>query len=175
MPRHVLIVGGSGMLSDVARALARDGGRLSHLSRQASTVWGQDGYDCDYHDEAQFNAALEAATSRAGRPDLAIAWFRTLKIAAPRRLAQAVDGRLFQVMGSAMADPERPDRLETAAAIAEGLGRCQLRQVVLGFRVESGASRWLNHGEIASGVLDAIAADRAFSVIGQVEPWSARP
>ena len=74
MPRHVLIVGGTGMLAGLAEALARDGGRLSHLSRQASTVWGQDGYDCDYHDEAQFNAALEAATSRAGRPDLAIAW-----------------------------------------------------------------------------------------------------
>lgn len=175
MPRHVLIVGGSGMLSNVAKALARDGGRLSHLSRRASAAWGEDGYDCDYHDEAQFVAALEAATSRRGKPDLAIAWFRTLKIAAPRRLAKAVDGRLFQVMGSAMADPTRPDRLETAAAVAQELDRCQLRQVVLGFRVENGASRWLNHAEIASGVLEAIAADRAFSVIGQVEPWSARP
>lgn len=175
MPRHVLIVGGSGMLSNVARALARDGGRLSHLSRQASAVWGEDGYDCDYHDEAQFIAALNRATGRAGRPDLAIAWFRTLKITAPRRLAEAMNGRLFQIMGSAMADPARPDRLETAAAVAEGLDRCRLRQVVLGFRVEDGVSRWLNHAEIASGVLEAVAADRTFSVIGQVEPWSERP
>ena len=86
-----------------------------------------------------------------------------------------MNGRLFQIMGSAMADPARPDRLETAAAVAEGLDRCRLRQVVLGFRVEDGVSRWLNHAEIASGVLEAVAADRTFSVIGQVEPWSARP
>lgn len=175
MPRHVLIVGGSGMLSNVAKALARDGGRLSHLSRRASAAWGEDGFDCDYHDEAQFGSALAAAVERSGRPDLAIAWFRTLKIAAPRRLAEAVDGRLFQVMGSAMADPARPDRLQAAAAIAQGLDRCRLRQVVLGFQVEAGVSRWLSHAEIASGVLDAITADREFSVIGQVEPWSARP
>lgn len=175
MPPHVLIVGGSGMLSNVAKALARDGGRLSHLSRRASAAWGEDGFDCDYHDEAQFGSALAAAVERAGPPDLAIAWFRTLKIAAPRRLAEAVDGRLFQVLGSGVADPARPDRLASATAVTGGLEACRLRQVVLGFKVEDGGSRWLNHAEIASGVLDAITADREFSVIGQVEPWSARP
>ncbi|HEY9236106.1 MULTISPECIES: Rossmann-fold NAD(P)-binding domain-containing protein [Phenylobacterium] len=175
MPRHVLIVGGSGMLSEVARALARDGGRLSHLSRRASAAWGEDGYDCDYHDEVRFAAALDLAIGRWGRPDLAIAWFRTLKIAAPRLLAQAVDGRMFQVLGSGVADPQQPDRLKTAAAVAEGLEGCRLRQVVLGFRVEDGGARWLRHEEIALGVLGAISADRTFSVIGEVDRWRARP
>ena len=119
--------------------------------------------------------AFVAALDAAGPIDLAVAWFHTLKIAAPRRLAERVDGRLFQVLGSATGDPAHPERLASAAAVAEGLPACRLRQVVLGFRVEGGRSRWLTDAEISGGVLDAVRADRAFSVVGQVEPWTARP
>lgn len=175
MPRHVLIVGGTGMLAGLAEALARDGGRLSLLSRRVSEVAGGDGFDCDYHDEADFVRALEAAIAKAGPVDLAVAWFHTLKIPAPRRLAERVQGRMFQVLGSATGDPAHPDRLGRAAAVADGLPDCSLRQVVLGFKVDEGGSRWLTHEEISQGVLEAIRSDRAYSVIGQLEPWSARP
>lgn len=172
MPRHVLVVGGTGMLSGLVKALAGDGGRLSLLSRRGSASGG---FDCDYHDERAFAAALAAAVDRSGPPDLAVAWFHTLKIAAPRRLAEAVRGRLFQVLGSAVADPAHPERLARAAAVAEGLPDCALRQVVLGFRIEDGRSRWHSGDEVSAGVLEAIEADRPLTVVGQVEPWSARP
>ncbi|MEO6339906.1 MAG: hypothetical protein ABIO39_07715 [Caulobacteraceae bacterium] len=173
MAPHILVVGGTGMLSGLVEALAGDGGCLSLLSRHASRASrpGVTGYDADYHDEPAFLAALDAA----GSVDLAVAWFHTLKIPAPRRLAERVDGRLFQVLGSATADPAHPDRLATAAQVAAGLPKCRLRQVVLGFQVEGGRSRWLSDAEISGGVLEAVRADRPFSVVGQVEPWSARP
>lgn len=173
MSGHVLVVGGTGMLSGLVEALAGDGGRLSLLSRQASQLPG--GIDCDYHDELAFGRALEAALDRHGPVELAIAWFHTLKIAAPRLLAQQVRGRMFQVLGSATADPAHPHRLATAAAVAEGLPECRLRQVVLGFRLVDGASRWLTNDEISGGVLEAVRADRLLTIVGQVEPWSARP
>lgn len=173
MPGHVLVVGGTGMLSGLVEALAGDGGRLSLLSRHASQHPG--GFDCDYHDEAGFRAALEAAVRRHGPIDLAVAWFRTLKIAAPRVLAQQVRGRMFQVLGSATADPAHPHRLASAAIVADGLVDCRLRQVVLGFRVVGDRSRWLTNDEISAGVLDAVRNDRPLSVIGQVDPWAARP
>ena len=173
MPGHVLVVGGTGMLSGLVEALAGDGGRLSLLSRRASQHPG--GFDCDYHDEAGFRAALEAAVLRHGPIDLAVAWFHTLKIAAPRVLAQQVRGRMFQVLGSATADPAHPHRLASAAAVADGLVDCRLRQVVLGFQVVGDGSRWLTNDEISAGVLEAVRSDRPLSVIGQVEPWSARP
>ena len=116
-----------------------------------------------------------AALDAAGPVDLAVAWFHTLKIPAPRRLAERIDGRLFQVLGSATGDPAHPDRLSTAATVAVGLPKCRLRQVVLGFRVEGGRSRWLSNAEISGGVLEAIRADLAFSIVGKVQPWSARP
>jgi hypothetical protein len=138
MAPHILVVGGTGMLSNLVEALAGHGGRLSLLSRRASqfACAGVTGYDVDYYDEAAFIAALDAA----GAMDLAVAWFHTLKIPAPRRLAERVQGPLFQVLGSATGDPARPDRLLTAAAVADGLPRCRLRQVVLGF---SGRGRTL--------------------------------
>jgi hypothetical protein len=173
MPGHVLVVGGTGMLTGLVEALAGDGGRLSLLSRHASQHPG--GFDCDYHDEEAFGGALAAAIERNGPIELAVAWFHTLKIAAPRLLAEQVRGRMFQVLGSGVADPAQPHRLATAAAVAEGLDDCGLRQVVLGFRVVDGRSRWLTNDEISAGVLDAIGGDRPMSVIGQVEPWAARP
>jgi len=172
VPRHVLVVGGTGMLSELCKALAGDGGRLSLLSRHASALGG---FDCDYNDEAAFAAALAAAVARDGPPDLAVAWFHTLKIVAPRLLAEAVRGRLFQVLGSAVGDPAHPDRLARAASIAEDLPDCALRQVVLGFRREYGRSRWHTGAEVSAGVLAAIVADRPLSVVGTLEPWSARP
>lgn len=172
MPRHILVVGGTGMLSELCEALAGDGGRLSLLSRHASALGG---FDCDYRDEASFAVALGAAVARSGPPDLAVAWFHTLKIAAPRLLAQAVRGRLVQILGSAVGDPARPDRLARAASIADGLPDCTLRQVVLGFRMEGGYSRWHTGTEVSAGVLEAIAVDRPLAVVGTLEPWSARP
>ncbi|MFL5297175.1 MAG: hypothetical protein ACJ798_12410 [Phenylobacterium sp.] len=179
---HFLVVGGSGMLAPVCEALAEEGGRLSLLSRHAKRFWlaGARPYDCNYYDDAAFGEALAQAVEDSGPVDLAIAWFHTLKIPAVRRLAERVGrprraGRLFQVLGSATADPARPERLQAAAATAEDLPNCRLRQVVLGFRVEAGRSRWLSDAEIADGVLEAVHADRTFSVVGQLEPWSARP
>lgn len=175
MAGHVLVVGGTGMLSGLVEALAGDGGRLSLLSRRASQAAGEAGFDCDYHDDVAFARALAAAVARSGPVELAVAWFRTLKIAAPRMLAEQVRGRMFQVLGSGAADPARPDRLKIAAAVAGGMADCRLRQVVLGFVAEDAGSRWLTNAEISAGVLEAIRADRALSVIGQVEPWTARP
>ena len=86
-----------------------------------------------------------------------------------------VEGRLFQVLGSAAADPSHPWRLETARKVVDGLSRCALRQVILGFEVEPAGSRWLTNAEISNGVLEAVRTDAPLTIIGQTKPWSARP
>jgi hypothetical protein len=172
MGPHILVVGGTGMLAGLCRALAEDGGRLSLLSRRASAMGG---FDCDYYDPVSFQAALEAAEARNGPIELAVGWFHNIRLEACRLLAERVRGRLFQVLGSAMADPGHPWRLDLAKAVAAGLPACDLRQVVLGFKVEDRGARWLTNDEISDGVLAAIRGDFAYSVIGQTEPWTARP
>jgi hypothetical protein len=47
--------------------------------------------------------------------------------------------------------------------------------VVLGFVLEAGKSRWLTNAEISDGVFAAIAAQAPHSIVGTVEPWSAKP
>lgn len=176
---HALVVGGTGMLAAAADELAGQGWRVSHIARRASAFAqerpGQAGFDADYHDAEAFGRALHAALAWGGPADLGIAWFRTLKLEAPRMMAQALGApdrpaRLFQVVGSRTAHPDHPDRLPRAAAIAEGLN-CRLRQVVLGFRAEAGGYRANTNAEISAGVLDAIAADRRLTIVGQVDPW----
>ena len=49
------------------------------------------------------------------------------------------------------------------------------RQVILGFQIEGERSRWLTHGEISQGVLQAIADDAEYHVVGVVRPWERRP
>jgi hypothetical protein len=174
---HILVVGGTGMLSGLCEALAGDGGRLSLLARRSSGWRGAPAraFDCDYRDEAAFADAVDAALAANGPVDLAVAWIHDARLPANRILAERLGpARLFQVLGSATADPARPDRLQVAAAAAQGLD-CQMRQVVLGFQVEAGQSRWLSDDEISRGVLAAIRRDEPYCVVGVVEPWGARP
>lgn len=179
---HALVVGGTGMLAAAADALAADAWRVSHIARHAGAFAaaraGQAGFDADYHDTQAFGAALAEALAWGGPVTLGIAWFRTLKLDAPRLMAQALGApgrpaRLFQVVGSRTAHPDHPDRLLRAAAVAAHLPQCRLRQVVLGFRAEEGGFRANTNAEISAGVLDAIAADRALTIVGQVDPWPA--
>ncbi|MFN3523014.1 MAG: hypothetical protein ACK4YQ_12260 [Phenylobacterium sp.] len=185
MAGHALVVGGTGMLAGAVRGLALDGWRVSVLARGAESFVKDpgapvDGFDCDYQNLAAFDAALRAAEAANGRIGLAVAWFHTLKIEAPRRLAEAVGapgeaGLYVQVLGSGVADPARPDRLRIAADVSRGLPDCRLSQVILGFEIEGGAARWLTHAEISTGVLRAIRDGAPLSVIGRTEPWAARP
>jgi hypothetical protein len=170
---HILVVGGTGMLAGLVERLAGDGGRVSLISRQASAFRrdGVAGHDADWNDEAAFVAALEAA----GPIDLAVAWFHSVKLPAARRLAERVRGRMFQVLGSAANDPAHPSRLALARQVADGLPDCALRQVVLGFKIEAGCSRWLTNAEISNGVFEAVRRDRPYSIVGVTEPWSSRP
>lgn len=173
------------MLSGAVHRLAREGWTLSLLSRGARAFAHDVGetasaYPCDYHDDDGFRSALDAACQISGPIDLGVAWFHTLKISAPRDMALHVGadgrpGRLFQVLGSAVADPGRPDRLTVAAQVAGGLANCRLRQVVLGFQIVGAGARWLTHEEISSGLSQAIDRDETQVAIGQTRPWSARP
>jgi hypothetical protein len=69
--------------------------------------------------------------------------------------------RYFHVRGSAVADPSRT-RSEAEEQFAH-YPTLHYLQVILGFVLENGRSRWLTDVEISQGVVTAI------------EPWSSRP
>lgn len=182
MAGHALVVGGTGMLAGAVRSLVQRGWRVSVLARRASAFAmrepGVVGLDCNYNDTDALVATLNRARDGEGSIDLAVGWFHTLGPApmlATRTGCLGTPGRFFHVLGSAMDDPEHPERLERAARAADGAAFCLYRQVILGFEPSRDGARWLTNEEISAGVLKAIDDDAAVSTIGVTRPWSARP
>ncbi len=173
---HALVVGGSGMLAGACRSLCDQADRVSVLARNDKRIRAIapeiEPIACDYND----GVALSETLARLEPPDLVIAWIHGRAPHARRALAQCVraEGRFIQVLGSAHADPAHPERLKEMEHAADGLP-IDYQAVVLGFVVEAGASRWLTNAEISAGVFAAIEPAAPFSIVGTVDPWSARP
>jgi glycine/D-amino acid oxidase-like deaminating enzyme len=178
---RALVVGGSGMLAGVSLALARRGHDVVVIARNrerleqlaAQTQGNLHPLALDYRDTVALQTALEAATKERGPFDLAVVWIHSTAPEAPFVVARFVHGRYFHVLGSASADPSRPDT-ERRRRFAR-FARLDYREVVLGFVVERSRSRWLSHEEISQGVLEAIDTDARHFVVGVLEPWEARP
>ena len=101
-----------------------------------------------------------------------VAWMHDDSKARACKIAQQVSGVYCEVLGSASADPARPERLAEWRAL---IPPPKLRLAVLGFMVENETSRWLTDCEICSGVGRALASDDAVTIVGTVTPWEARP
>lgn len=188
-PHHALVVGGTGMLRGavlglVARGfavsvVARNARRLARLRDDASKAGGVVRPVCvDYRDADAFAFGLDEAVRDLGPPSLAVVWAHSSAPDAPLAVARlAASGgaaaRYVHVLGSAAADPSQPD-VDRAAQFA-ALAHLAYREVILGFVIEGGRSRWLTDDEIAAGVLRAVDTDAPRTVVGVVEPWSARP
>jgi hypothetical protein len=173
---HVLIVGGSGMLAGLARSLCDHAAKVSVLARNEKRIVAVgdriEPIACDYND----GVALSEALSQIEVPDLVVAWIHGRAPHARRALAECVlaEGRFVQVLGSAHADPAHPERLAEMEKAVEGLP-IDHQTVVLGFVIAGGKSRWLTNAEICDGVFAAIGSEKPVSIVGTVEPWSAKP
>ena len=164
------------MLASLCRSLCDRSDKVSVVARNEKRIRAISGtiepLACDYND----GVALSEILGGLEPPDLVIAWIHGRAPHARRALAESVraEGRLVQVFGSAHGDPAHPERLAEMAQAADGLP-IDYGAVVLGFVVEKGKSRWLNNAEISAGVLAAVESAAPFSVVGTVEPWSAKP
>lgn len=186
---HALVVGGTGMLRGLVLGLAEAGWtvsvvarrprRLTVLRRNAQPrpgdVWP---IAQDYREEARFRKKLAGALDLHGPVGLAVGWIHS-PVAGP--LGALVDAlgvhshpcRLFHLVGSAAQDPTR--FVPGVSEIIDAAPWIRYREVILGFKMDGGRSRWLMDEEIVEGVLDALLEDARRTVIGTVEPWSARP
>ena len=186
---HALVVGGTGMLRGASLGLAARGYTVSVVARRQSRLdalvqeaAGLKGtihpIALDYRDTGALKAALVKARTRFGPIELAVVWIHSIAPAAPLAVAHHVGspqrpGRFFHVLGSAAADPSRPD--PQRRAVFASVANIRYREVILGFVREGRGSRWLTHDEISAGVLAAVEADRPRFIVGTVEPWDLRP
>jgi hypothetical protein len=179
---HALVIGGTGMLAGATHALAEDGD-VSVLSRHAAAFCRGHAQlhaePCDWSSASQLLPHVEAAIAARGAVSIALVWMHqradTLPLEVGRVLARRGPVRFFHVMGSAVSDPSRPDRLLAYERAFGAVPNLAWRPVMLGFQIENGGSRWLTNEEISGGAIAAIRSDARKSLIGQVEPWEARP
>ncbi|MGM0837233.1 MAG: short-chain dehydrogenase [Bacillota bacterium] len=180
MRKHALVIGGTGMLSEVSLWLAGEGYHVSVVGRDAERMQRLTAM-CehispvlvDYKDEIQFAAGLERAKEENGPVELVLAWIHS---DAPQALGQVISAvseqrgewSLYHVLGS------RADLREVKKSVRIPAS-CSYHQVQLGFVLEGDGSRWLRNDEIASGVVEAVAARREISLVGVLEPWEKRP
>ena len=160
------MVGGTGMLAGLVRALAEEGDYVTVLTRRGwrgDSVQGRvQSLMVDYRN----TGLLELALKHNGLYDRMVAWIHSDAPEALEKLRQCVMGDVLHVLGSAAADPGFPSRIPAAG---------EPREVILGFVREGSHSRWLTDDEISAGVLQALRSGEARSVVGSVAPWSDRP
>ncbi len=183
---HALVIGGTGMLRRGTVAIAERSRRLTAVARTTASLAAlarlladRDGdrYETlDWDQPEQFVLGLQRLVNQVGHPTLVLAWLHDMNLGP--RVAEVISSPrtvcdFFQVLGSGGGSPQ--GGATALRAQVEALSDVRYFQVVLGFKRESGASRWLTDDEISDGVLEAIRKREAQHSVGTLEPWDQRP
>ncbi|MGH7566100.1 MAG: hypothetical protein ACREK2_04640 [Gemmatimonadota bacterium] len=185
---HALVIGGSGMLrwacthlasrGAIVTVIARDRGRLDALAAEAAGMPGRIvPLSCDYENPERLTGAIDGAAHELGRPDPTIVWMRRDARESLHAAARTLDGgpgvsRFVHVLPSAARSRVVRKRLRDEFAPYPWL---RYRQVVLGFMIDDGVSRWLTDTEISDGVLRSLEHHDDEFIVGKIHPWSERP
>jgi NAD(P)-dependent dehydrogenase (short-subunit alcohol dehydrogenase family) len=178
---HDLVIGGSGMLAGLVRDLAARGRQVTVIARgrerlqRLAAAPNIHPLALDYRDADTLEAGLARCVARSGPIARCVAWMHDDDLDRVLHIAGRVGDRYCQVLGSASADPFRPDSLARWEDAFAPLGKPVLRLAVLGFVLERDAARWLSDAEISAGVGRALESDQTITVVGTVTPWSRRP
>ncbi|MGP4753845.1 hypothetical protein [Agrobacterium pusense] len=184
--RHVLVVGGTGMLAECCSFLAGRGDNVTVLGRRQSRIdrvtamcpIGQcEGIAVDYRNDRATIEALEGIIERRGPFDETVCWVHEDQAPLAHIYLGQLTGRSFyHVLSSQFADPANPARLsELRCRFQESVPGVAYKTIILGFVPGTFGSRWLTNDEISSGVFEAVEREAEQSMIGKVDPWKSRP
>ncbi|MGP7815724.1 short-chain dehydrogenase [Niallia sp. 01092] len=181
--KHALVVGGTGMLSNVSLWLMNNGYHVSVIGRnpeKMKRLIERAENDClitpilvDYQNENELNEKMEFIINKNGEIDLLIAWIHSyaknaLEIILKHNSINHNQWTLLHILGSSS------DLLNIKRNIKVP-ANCFYRIVQLGFIIENNYSRWLTHEEISNGVIKAIDNANTINIIGVTEPREKRP
>jgi hypothetical protein len=187
---HILVVGGTGMLRPLVKALIKIGNDVTVLARTASgferlrldlTQSEQQQMHpriVDYRNLEQLSQTVEIAIKERGALSTVIAWIHSDAIESDKIIYDVAyndqpNFRYFKILGSS-ADDSSLYKIDLNTQSQTLFGKCY-RRVVLGFILEGETSRWLTNDEISQGILEAIEMDQTQFTVGVTRPWSLRP
>ncbi|WKA56857.1 hypothetical protein QWY16_10040 [Planococcus shenhongbingii] len=172
---HALVNGGTGMLSGVCTALAAKKWNVSVIGRSKNKfkpLMEQHPeaifpIQADYDSEKIFRL-VQGAIDERGMLDLIISWTPNHK--ALERIcklnASSAHFQLLHIKGS------KRYFHDTEIDLPEN---CAYQKIFLGYMGEAGETSWLSHEEISKGIFRQIGSTETASIIGQIEPYEARP
>ncbi|WP_214702062.1 MULTISPECIES: short-chain dehydrogenase [unclassified Exiguobacterium] len=168
--KHILLVGGTGMLAGLTSYLAIDH-HVTVVGRdkeKMANVVQRNPDTChplivDYREEEALSSGLQRAVRQNGPFDQVIAWVhRGSGKAIQLILDHSETAEVIHILGS-RANPEYE---KSSLCINE----LQLyRQVQLGKIHEKESTRWLTHEEIVEGVIRAIKYPTDYQLVGRLE------
>ncbi|WP_214797910.1 MULTISPECIES: short-chain dehydrogenase [unclassified Exiguobacterium] len=167
--KHILLVGGTGMLAGLTSYLAIDH-HVTVVGRdkeKMANVVQRNPDTChplivDYREEEALSSALQRAVRQNGPFDQVIAWVhRGSGSAIQLILDHSETAEVIHILGS-RANPEYEKK---CLCLNE---QQPYRQVQLGAKHDGGNFRWLTHEEIVHGVIDAIEHSSDYQLIGQL-------
>lgn len=179
---HALVVGGTGMLSDVTVWLAKQGYSVSVIGRnkhRMDKTIKRCPYSVihpillDYSNLDELDSKLRDAVTYFKDIELVVAWVHSYADEALAKLLAIIseitrDYRLFHVLGSSADLQQWRSKLTDHP-------KYKYHQIQLGFIINNEKSRWLTNAEIASGVIEAITKQESVHIIGVTEPMNRRP
>ncbi|MGG0240370.1 short-chain dehydrogenase [Bacillus rhizoplanae] len=178
---HVLVVGGTGMLQEVSKWFVAKGIHTSVISRNVNRLEriknscnAPEKVTClavDYHNSDELRAKVKNTMKKNGPVTLVVAWIHSTAVDALQIISEEIEvfskkWELFHILGSNAYKSDKKVRYSSL---------CSYYRIILGFVVEEKCSRWLTHGEIASGVIAGIQNKQQEWIVGTLKPWDARP
>lgn len=181
--KHALVVGGTGMLSDVSlwlidngyhvSIIARNPERMDNLTKKASSKDHVTPLLVNYTNGIELKEKIKHTINQNGSIDTVVAWIHSsaediLPIIAGDVSNHKHEWELFHVLSSS----SNLEKIKSKVTLPD---TCIYHQVQLGFIMEGVHSRWLTNQEISEGVKDAIKKKKKVITIGQIEPRENSP
>ncbi|RIW29611.1 hypothetical protein D3H55_18615 [Bacillus salacetis] len=180
--RNTLVIGGTGMLGGAVRHLVKRGDEVTVLARSTDKfnrmlvhnglMNGDVSFmPADYFKTDEVVELLNEHIKTEGAFDAAVIWMRSAAAESFDAIMGILgrDGRpvdIFKVNGSSASRSPLP---------SSEYRSINMHQIILGFKIENGESRWLTDDEISEGVIKALNTRIPLTVAGVTEPWEKRP
>lgn len=177
--KHVLVIGGTGMLKEASLWFADHGYIVSVIGRnprkhenmvvEAANPEHINSLVVDYTNHSLLERQLIGAMETYGPFSIVVSWVSSLpslKIITEIVSEHSSSWKLYQVKGSRRYFEDDVLQVPT---------NCKHRSVYLGFVIEGNTSRWLTNREISQGVIKSVREDHQASIVGVLHPYERRP
>lgn len=190
MKKHVLVVGGTGMLkkavlelasqNNMVSVIARDKNRLQLLKEENPNLINP--IRVNYGETAGFAQSVQQAVSQFGAISTAIIWMHQYYAGTANHsfieLMKLLNTgntpcRIYHIKADAQREPA--DWTTPGLEIIQSNPNLLYREILLGYIQEEPYNRWLTDPEIHAGLMKAIETDEPRTIVGTITPWDDRP